>query len=106
MAITSIITMTETPEAYMKRAVVAPLARFNEAQIGRPEPSRASESGRWMARRGGRARLREGGAGRWGRAPNVPPSRRLGALASPAGSGIPGRERGDWGVGANGHGRP
>ena len=40
MAITSIITMTETPKAYMKRAVVAPLARFNEAQIGRPEDYR------------------------------------------------------------------
>jgi len=40
MAITPIITMTETPEAHMKRAIVAPLACFNEAQIGRPEDYR------------------------------------------------------------------
>lgn len=31
------ITMTDTPEAHMKRAIVAPLARFNGAQVGRPE---------------------------------------------------------------------
>jgi hypothetical protein len=32
--------MTETPDAYVKQAIVAPLARFNEAQSGRPEDYR------------------------------------------------------------------
>jgi hypothetical protein len=35
--ITPKITMTETPDAHVKQAIVAPLTRFNEAQRGRPE---------------------------------------------------------------------
>jgi GNAT superfamily N-acetyltransferase len=31
------ITMTDTPEAHMKQAIGGPLARFNEAQVGRPD---------------------------------------------------------------------
>ena len=34
------ITITETPEAHLKRAIVAPLARFNEAQSGHREDYR------------------------------------------------------------------
>jgi GNAT superfamily N-acetyltransferase len=34
------ITMTEIPEAHLKEAIVAPLARFNEAQSGRREDYR------------------------------------------------------------------
>jgi GNAT superfamily N-acetyltransferase len=34
------ITMTEIPEAHLKQAVVAPLARFNEAQSGHREDYR------------------------------------------------------------------
>jgi hypothetical protein len=40
MMMTPKITMTETPEGHMKQAIVAPLARFNEAQSGRPEDYR------------------------------------------------------------------
>src|SRR5215213_4951129 len=34
------ITMTETPEAHLKQAIVAPLARFNKAQSGHREDYR------------------------------------------------------------------
>jgi hypothetical protein len=40
MMITPTITMTETTEAHMKQAIVAPLARFNQAQSGRREDYR------------------------------------------------------------------
>jgi GNAT superfamily N-acetyltransferase len=40
MTITPKFTMTDTPEAHMKQAIVTPLARFNEAQIGHPEDYR------------------------------------------------------------------
>jgi hypothetical protein len=40
MMITPKITMTETAEAHAKQAIVTPLARFNEAQSGRPEDYR------------------------------------------------------------------
>jgi GNAT superfamily N-acetyltransferase len=37
MTVTPKITMTDTPEEHVKRAIVGPLTRFNEAQVGRRE---------------------------------------------------------------------
>jgi GNAT superfamily N-acetyltransferase len=39
-AMTPTFTMTEAPDPHVRRAIVAPLVRFNESQAGRPEDYR------------------------------------------------------------------